>query len=117
MPASAMASRNRRRLSSASDIVSASIAVIARRGVGRHQARGDVALDLLGIALAWIAPAAAAGGAERQTVAGRKLHARRLQELLRAAIVSDQRGLVNGAGLAALQAPRRILGALVVDVG
>ena len=48
---------------------------------------------------------------------GASSHAGRLAQPLLAAVVPDQHRLVDGAGLAAGEAPGRILRALVVDVG
>src|SRR5215467_8910202 len=59
-----------------------------------------------------IAPAAAAGGAEDQAVARLHRHAGRLEELLFSAVAAHQNSFVDGAGPAAVEPPRRILGAL-----
>src|SRR5262249_5306090 len=64
-----------------------------------------------------IAPAAATRGAEGEPIAGRQLHAGRLQQLLLGTVIANEHGFVHRATLAAAQTPGRVLRALVVHVG
>src|SRR5262245_22490710 len=74
-------------------------------------------LDLAGSALTRIAPTTASCRAEGEPIARLELHAGLLHQLLPTAFVANEHRLVHRAALAAVQAPGRILRALVVHVG
>src|SRR5215472_8461458 len=98
-------------------VLSAIISILASRRLPRHISFRDILRDLAAVAQARVAPAAAAGGAKDQAVAGLHRHACRLEELLLGAVAAHQNGFVDGTRLAAVEPPGRILGALAVHVG
>src|SRR5438876_11360170 len=92
-------------------------AVVARCRRARHVARSNVRVDLRARPPARVAPPAAAGGAEGETVAGRKRNAGCLAQVLAAAVRARHHGFIDGSGRPTMQAPRRILGALAIHIG
>src|SRR5258707_4106513 len=116
MPAAAMAASSRWRRAAARGMLSAIIRIITPRRLRRHVPLRNIVRDRAAVAQARVAPAAAAGGAEDEAVAWLHRHACRLEELLFGAVAAHQNGFVDGARLAAVEPPPRILCALAVDV-
>src|ERR1700676_3926994 len=92
------------------------VTIVAPRRIGRHVSLRHIVGDLAPVAQARIAPTAAAGGAEDQAVARLHRHARRLEKPLLGAVAPHQDRLVDGAGPAAIEPPRRVLGALAIHI-
>src|SRR5215470_16164688 len=107
MPTCAMASSSRRRRAAASvlslfcgALMRELVTIVATRRLWRDVARGHVPCDGGAIALLRITPAAAAGGAEGEPVAGREHDSGRLQQPLRAAVAPREDRLVDSTGFA-----------------
>src|SRR5262245_43652345 len=88
-----------------------------RRICRRHEARDDVVGDCLGRTLAWVTVATAPGGKEGDAVAGRDLDLGRLLDCGLVAVGTQDHALVDRAGLAAVQAQRRVEREVVDVVG
>src|SRR5260221_13593766 len=116
MPAAAMAASSRWRRAVARGLLSAVGPIITPRRLRRHVPLRNIVCDRAAVAQARVAPAAAAGGAEDEAVARLHRHARRLEELLFDPVAGHQNGVVDGAWLAAVEAPGRILCGLPVYV-
>src|SRR5262249_24188828 len=117
MPAAAMAASSRWRRATSRVVLSTIVSILAPRRLRRHVSFRNIIHDLAAVAQAWVAPAAAAGGAEDQAVARLHRHAFRLEELLFGAVAPHKNRLIDSARLAAVESPGRILGALAVHVG